>query len=274
MTNKKSIYLYKNYKDYLVWRLNSDSKRVGARKRLAQSIHCQATYVTQVLNENAHFTLEQAQAVNEYLNHDPLEAHFFLLLVQWERAGTKNLKNYFSNQIQEILAKREKLSQHIEKKVELSNDQQLEYYSSWHYSAIHMGVTLSKNSSIEKLADQFGISKERLIQVIHRLIDMGLVVLSDEGGYRLTKNNIFLGKESFNIKKHHTNWRIQAINNLENESSENLNYTAVYSLSYADRSIIKDNIIKLIQNNIKVVENSAEEGVFAFNADFFEVTKK
>ncbi|MEK7395435.1 MAG: hypothetical protein AAB116_00725, partial [Candidatus Poribacteria bacterium] len=93
-----SIFEYKDYKAYLKEILNrrSENER-GIRTRLAEAIYCHNGYVSQVLNGAAHFSLEQAEAINKYLGHNKDQSSYLLLLVQHARAGTSGLKEYFKN---------------------------------------------------------------------------------------------------------------------------------------------------------------------------------
>jgi len=270
MSKEKSLFLYKNYKEYLIWKLQSFSKRVGSRRRLAQAINCQATYITQVLNGQAHFTLEQAHSINDYLGHNESESHFFLLLVQLERSGTISLKNYFRNQILEINKNRELLATHLNKKNSLTIEQQTQYYSSWQYSAIHIALSLIEKPPLDQLSLRLGIPLERVNYIIQSLIEMGLIIMTEKG-YQLSQNDTFIGQNSLHLARHHSSWRIQAINNIEKGKVQDLHYTAVYSLSRDDRERLKENIIALIQKNLKIVHSSPEESLFIFTADFFEL---
>ncbi len=273
MIDKKNVFDFRNYKAYLLWVTTHLERKTGARRRLAQAIHCQATYVTQVLNGDAHFTLEQAQAINDYLTHDEPEGHFFLLLVQQARAGTKRLREYFTFQIQQELLKRESLSPHIPKiENELTSEQQSIYYSSWIYAAVHMGLKLNEIPNLEFLSQKLGLEIDRVRKVVLELQAMGLIK-SNGSFLATTEKTLFIGKESIHISHHHSQWRLQAINSLDRNSTRDLHYTAVYSMAVADREVIKKQIIDLIQKNLKVVEPSKEESLFAFTVDFFELLK-
>ena len=91
------------YKEYLKARLaQMPRKGWGARGKLAKAIPCQVGYVSQVLNGEAHFSLEQCYAINNYLAHSEEEGHFFLLLTQLGRAESHPIREYFQKQIDEL----------------------------------------------------------------------------------------------------------------------------------------------------------------------------
>ncbi len=66
--------------------------------------------VSQVMAGSKDFTLEQAKKVAEYFVLPKFETDYFLLLVQIERAGTQDLKNYFREKRDEIKKESLKIS--------------------------------------------------------------------------------------------------------------------------------------------------------------------
>src|ERR1700733_19454 len=104
---QNSVFDYKEYKRYLRDFIRSQpSGGHGLRSKIAEALSCHITYVSQVLNKGAHFSLEQADELSRFLGHTKDEGNYFLLLVQVERAGTTSLKNKFKDQIEVIREKR------------------------------------------------------------------------------------------------------------------------------------------------------------------------
>ena len=104
---KKILFDYKDYKAYLNDHIRkSPHNGRGMRSMLADKIRSQSSYVTKVLNEEAHFSLEQASLINEALAHTEEESRFFLYLVQLARAGNDTVKKFFENEISKILDSR------------------------------------------------------------------------------------------------------------------------------------------------------------------------
>lgn len=121
----KSIFTYINYKIYLKALIrNTPGYGHGFKSKIAKHLGCQTTYISQILNKDANFSLEQVEDLNELLGHSREESQFFRLLVQWERAGTVKLKNAIQYEIKEVLAKRELLRERVEKTDSLTDEQQ------------------------------------------------------------------------------------------------------------------------------------------------------
>jgi plasmid maintenance system antidote protein VapI len=78
----------------------------GVRSKLAQSLQCQTSHISQVLSGRSEFTLEQAEQVSTYIGHSKEETEYFLLLVQVARSGTRALQKIYSDQIQKAQSAR------------------------------------------------------------------------------------------------------------------------------------------------------------------------
>src|SRR5690348_7678173 len=103
----KSVLEFEEYKEFLreIEASRSELQR-GFRSRLAEAAQCQNAFVSQVLNTSAHFSLEQGLRVAKFLSLGLEESQFFILLLEHNRAGTKELQGFFKLQLDSL---REKL---------------------------------------------------------------------------------------------------------------------------------------------------------------------
>ena len=263
-----SVFDFQSYKVYLRAYTGGPGRRSGIKSALATAIRCQTTYFSRVLNGNAQLSLEQAEALSLFLKHTDDEAHYFLLLVQKERAGTRSLHQYFQKQIDQILAKRMVLRERIAGELVLNKADQAEYYSSWHYAAFHIAVTVPALRNREALSRYFRVPSQRVHLVMEFLIRAGMV--SELSGiYFPVQVDIMLGNDSPNIIRHHTNWRNRAIDSLETERPEEMHYSAVVSVAREDLPRIKENLVQLIQKNLALYRASKEEEIYCCSIDFF-----
>jgi hypothetical protein len=103
---RKAIFEFKSYKPYLKYETEYGSARRGQKSLLAKALHCQSAYLSQVLNGRAELSFEQAYRVCEFFKLGQDEQDYFLLLVQKDRAGIQDLKNYYQKKIDQLLEKR------------------------------------------------------------------------------------------------------------------------------------------------------------------------
>ena len=210
--------------------------------------------------------------MNSFLGHDREESHFFLLLLQRDRAGTSDLKNYFDQQIQEILDRRSLIKNRVTTNTVVQAVDQSRYYSSWQYAAIHIALSIPELQSKENLARYFGLSLAVVAEILEFLVSVGLAANRD-GRFVIGPSHVHLGSDADNINKHHSNWRIQGLESLDRRKESDLHYSVVFSLSKDDADKIKNRIIDMIKTNLKEVELSQEEVLYCTVIDYFELKK-
>ena len=269
---EKHLFEYKHYKDYLLSRTGSKKQRRGIKTAMAQALRCQPTYVSQVLNGSADFSLEQAEILSRFLDHTKEERQFFMLLVQKDRAATKPLKVFFQEQIDLILAKRMVLVERLGSQTTLSKENQAFYYSTWHYAAIHIALTIAPLRTRSELAKFLQLPLKKVSEILEFLVSVGLARQEGET-FAVGTSQIRLDNDSHNIIKHHMNWRQQAMDSLDREDLKDLHYSAVVSLSSQDAVKIKDKILDALKEHLAIIKESKEEELYCYCIDFFSMKK-
>ncbi len=266
----KEIFEFKTYCSYLEHRVGSYRQRLGLKSKMALAMGCQPTFVTQVLNGSAQLSLEQAHRLNTFFKHTNEERDFFLLMVQRDRSGTEELSKYFSEKMAEMLSKRQVLTHRLGRDQTLAAEHQALYYSSWHFAAIHIAVALPTLQTREAISTYFRLPIKKVTEVLENLVRMNLVS-SNNGLYTIGQARLRLGNDSFNILKHHTNWRNQAVESLDRQEPHDLHYSGVLSLSRENSGKIKDLMLRGLQEHLKISDASAEEDLFCYCIDFFSL---
>src|SRR5690606_26718726 len=99
----------------------------------------------------------------KYLAHTEIETDYFALMVQYERAGTTELKKYIEKKIEALRLEALKLSKRISHEKKLSDNQRSIFYSSWLYSAVHLFTSTRKQGvTLDEIATRFAIPKNKL----------------------------------------------------------------------------------------------------------------
>jgi uncharacterized protein (TIGR02147 family) len=267
----KSIYQFSDYKVYLLEVENSNLQIYkGFRTRLAEKMGCQTAFVSQVFNNKAHLSLEQALRVSRFIKLDPDEEKYFLHMVQWARAGTSDLKSYFYDSLQQQREEKMRLKNRVGASGGISENSQTLYYSSWEYAAVHVLVTIPNYDSIEKIASALRIGNRRVSEILAFLIKSGLIVQTKDK-LNVGEAQIHLDKSSVHILKHHSHWRMKAIGSITEAASGDVHYTTVSSLSKKDVEKIRSLITDLVQRYTDIVRPSKEETLYGFNLDFYHL---
>ena len=184
------IFEYSDYKHYVSDWL--EGKERGAKSKIAEAIHCHGAYLSQVLNGNAHLSLEQADLMNRYLGHNTEESDYLLLLVSYARAGTQSLRQYYKKKMDQVTDARTVLQNRLEFKKTLPLENQIIYYSSWHYAAVHLLLSIPKFQSKEKVASYLKLPIEKVAEIIEFLETAGLVSQT-HGKYQSGEVSVHLG---------------------------------------------------------------------------------
>lgn len=267
-----SIYEFNSYKAYLTaWIEQQPHKGHGSKSIIAKQTQCNPAYVTQVLNGNAQFSLEQIEKLKVLLSLDTEEFDFFVLLVERERAGTVTLNKYFTVKIDKILEDRKQIKNRVKNDGLLSKEAQTKYYSNWINMAVHMALTIPEFQSAAAIAYQLKIS-ERAVKDSIDFLSKYEVITPTKTGYKMGVNRFHLAHDSDLISKHHNNWRLQAMKSLDQRVEEDFHYSSVVSISRDDFSKIRGDLLSAIEKAKAIVKKSPEETLVSFCIDFFKIS--
>jgi uncharacterized protein (TIGR02147 family) len=266
-----SIYEYKDYKKYVLdWIQTRANEGRGQRKQLADAIGCQTPFITHVLSGNYHFSAEQAEACSTWMGLNETESEFFILLVLKQRAGTRGLEVLFGRQISERRENATVLKKRLNITETLSPEVQMIYYSSWHYSAIHIALLIPSLRSIDALQKYFALPMPRVTEVVDFLVDHGLVE-QNKNLFKVSRSMIHLAKGSPLLNQHHSHWRLRAIESLQIRNNEDLHYSAAIALSREDFEWVREKLSQLLEQLVARVKDSKDEKLAAMTLDWFEV---
>ncbi len=266
-----NVFEFKDYKKYLNHKIKEMPARGrGVRLKLSQALSCQTAYISQVLNQDTNFSLEQGIKVSDFFGHTKDETQFFLILIQLARAGNKELEKFLNNQIDDILNEREKHQKQYETTNSLAENFQHIYYSVWYYGAIHMMLTIPEFQYARKIAETLRLPLSQVNEVLEFLVETGLAKREGDRCF-IGPTRIHLNKNSIQIRRHHANWRTQAISSIDKNDKDDLHYSSIISMGEKDIPIIKDILAKAIEDCRKVIKDSPEETLQAMTIDWFKV---
>lgn len=268
------IYRFKDYKSYL-FSVEEEFNRFdrGFRSRLAEELGVQNAFVSKVLNQGkVHFSLEQAMGIGQALELNREERAYFIWLVEWARSGTKELKEFFSELIENAQSKHLHLKNRVGPAAAVSEADHARFYSHWVYSAILALASIPKYTAIEKMAEALRMDAKVLRPILIFLSQAGLLINKGDK-FSIGPMQIHLAKESPHIIKHHTNWRLKAIDDISDPQTDGVHYSTVSSLSEKDFEALRHEMTEVIQKYVEKIRQSPEETACVFNLDFFRLMK-
>lgn len=266
-----TVFDFVDYKTYLGKALEMRSQtQKGQKTKLAEALGCRAAYLSQVLRGSNDLSAEQAQAANRFLAHTPTEARFFLNMVLWARAGTHDLKEFYLAELKKQKDERVNLKNRVKSSRTLSEADQARYYSSWYYAAVHVIVSLNHIHRKAEIAKALGLPQKTISEVLEFLVEIGL--LKNHGAEFLQgETSLYLDAGSPFITKHHTNWRMKAVQSLDQKNDKDLHYSGVITCSIKDAEKIQEILIQTVQKIRELVKASNDETLMAYTLDLFSL---
>ena len=200
-----------------------------------------------------------------------IEVEYFLLLVEYERAGTSALRASFLEQIRERQSQQAELSQRVTRSKDLTPEDRAIYYSNWAYSAIRNLTAMEGFQQPPALANRLNLELPYVHQVLEFLLSSGLCV-QNQGQLRPGPAMTHLSSASPLVSRHHGNWRIKSMERHPMlRPTEELAYTAPMTLSQSDAIRIRSLLADLVEKVDQIVAPSPSEKLFCLNLDWFEV---
>lgn len=244
----------------------------GAFKNIAEHLGVNPTLVSQVLSGPRDFSEEQMFAVCEYLGLPQLESQYLMTLLQIERAGTVALKKYYSKFLERIREQSQLVSSHAPKSRNLSDTEKATFYSNYIYSAIHIASGLEQNVTFDFICKRFSLSPARAREILDFLLETQLIT-EKNGKFSTGASFTHLDKKSPFVQKLISNWRLKAIDAAAEMTDEEIFYSANFSVSKKDFSVLRKKMVQVIQDFILIAKDSPAEDIAQFNLDLFWIKK-
>lgn len=252
------------------WVADRPNRGRGELKTMAEKIGVPSPVFSQILSGSRELSEDHAYILANYMELTDLEKEYFLCLVQIGRASHSEYKDHLNKKLTQIRERALKLFKPIELENALSEKDQSEFYSTWLYSAIRLFCGINRGATFDEICNEFRIPKDRGIRLLQFLIRTGLVEIKNNV-YQLGPMRLHLSKDSANLSKHHSNWRIRAMERSSNLKDEELMFTAPMMIGQKDFQQLRERMINLVQEVSEVVKDSPSEKLVCLNLDFFEV---
>lgn len=268
---KDSIFEYKEYKKYVMDLIQSQrAEGRGLKRDLAEAIGCQSPFISQVLGGELQFNPDQALACAKFFGLNRDETDFFLLLISKARAASQDAKKYFQETIEAKQQAHRQIKNRMKMKESVDQENQLIYYSSWTYSAIHMALTIPELRTREALAKKFNLEVTSIDQILEFLVK---AQLAEKKGTTFAPSGYWyhLEKNSPSIMKHHTNLHLKSLQSLDSPKDHDIHYSAVFSCSKEDLARLEELILKTLADFNALVRPSKEEELAAVSLNLFRV---
>ena len=269
------IFEYNDYRLFLKNYIQNLPKRGhGEVSKMAAYLEITQPLMSQILSGDKSLNLEQADLLAEYLQLRDDEKEYLFILVQIERSGRVSLKKYFNAKRDKLKKKSLEISSVISPEKVLTDNERSLFYSSWMMQAIRLLTSIPEYQvqTVQKITKALGLSKRQVEDVLQFLIESGLCIKKNDR-IEIGAKSTHLENTSQHLIRHHTNWRLKAIQSFENPTEEERMFTGPMTISRKDYEKIQTEILKLLSGLYKTVASSDAELLVCLNIDFFQVEK-
>lgn len=269
MSKPLNIFDFSDYREFLrCWIEEAKAQKTSNLSRLAEVIGVHSTFLSHVLAGSKNLSLEQTTVLSEFLNQTKLEREYLFALLQFEKAGSHSLKKYWQEKTQEILFEKNNLSRRFDEHRELTDTDRAIFYSSWLYVGAFLASAISDGQNLDQIAKTLKLPRKKAEEILHFLVSVGICKEAN-GTFMLGDVHIHVPNESPFVVKHHTNWRMKAIQKMDSRTKEELFFTSPMSISKKDFEILREKLNLAIKEVVNVAKDSPAEEIVCLNIDFF-----
>lgn len=265
-----NVYGFEDYREFIKAWVASKEKNHGILMKMCKAMDCQSSHLSRVLQGKIHLTMDQVYLLSNFMALNQAESIFFLKLAEFQRAGNLQYRKKIVDEIYQLRKAQTDFNQrHKLKKID-QIENEMTYYSSWHWTAIHFITGIKKYQLPSLIAQRLNLSELFVKRSLEVLEKMGLV--KREGDFwKLSPGSIHLPNSSPMKSASHANWRQRAVISSQNSESDNFHYTVVQAISEEDFEKIKQIFIKTVDDYKKIANPSASEELICFSIDYFRV---
>jgi len=252
------------------WIKNLPHRGKGELKKIASFLGVHSSMLSQIFKGDSNLSLEQAQKISEYFGLENFETEYFLGLVQWERAGTKKLKDIIHRQLLR-LKEMPRYETETTKAVQLSGSDRSTFYSAWFYSAIRLLTAIPQYDDAATISKYFEVPRPLVDEVLEFLLSAGLCVKKG--------NTITMGPRRTHLEgdyqarvRHHTNWRVKALARIPTFSpSEEFFSTFPMTLTESEAKEVKQALFDVLSRVETILDRkTTPEKLYCLNIDWFK----
>jgi uncharacterized protein (TIGR02147 family) len=265
-----SVFEHHDYKRFFKEWVNSEpGGGRGLLSRLAEDLSISPAMLSHVFKGDKHLSLEMAVEVASFIGLNSDETDYFLLLVNFGRAGSHKLRENLKEKVASEQKKANELSKKVRPLKEISEIAQATFYSSWTYSGIRNLTACPGLQTTDAIAKHLGFSRGSVQLILDFLVKNGLCI-EEKPLIKPGPARTHIGSNSVLVNQHHTNWRLQSVRSMTEKKDQNIYFTGPMSLSAETAQMIRLRIPSFIDEIIKLVEPSPSETVRCLNPDWFE----
>lgn len=265
------IYQFKDYKSFIIKKIQDNAHIKGYRSQLALAAGCGRSFMSQALNSHIHLTLDHGAGLCEFWDLDNERTDYFLDLMNFERAASRPLRKSLQKRLDAQRAASRRVGKRpMESEALSAGLKEALYYSSWHTAAVHVLTTVPGYQTVRAIAQRLELPSSLVERTLRDLESIGLVQM-EKDKWVVKGGSVHLPKASPLSSINQSNWRDRAVRHLGSNPHDGIHYSAIFALSKTDSERLYKLLQEAIEKVVSVVGPSEEEDLVCFNVDYFPV---
>lgn len=271
-----NIFEAQSYVEFLAYQLkqsNSNIKKHGSIKLLADRVRCHPTFISQVIHGKSHLNQDQALICCKYFQLTDDETAFFINLVDYERCGNVESKNYFQTIIEKKRIDRKVFYKRANLKKILQDSQELLYLSHWSIPVIHAALQLPNCQNPEQLKIATDLKIDTVKKALNILKKLNLA-RENNGSWEVIEETFHIPKTSPAVANFHSQWRLKTAAKLiqTERVQDDLHYSSLFAISEKTAEQIRELLLNDLQDIRKKMETSTQPShLYALIVDFYPI---
>lgn len=268
----KDIFRYTDFRTFIKDR-NAElpNQGRGVLAAMAKYLGVHSTLMSLILAGKRELAPEQALLLAEFLELNPWQTEYFMILVSFARAGTDQLQKFYRKKIRHLQSENRKLDHHLDSQRILTEVEQAQFYSSWIYSAVRLQCSIAENGlTLLEISKIFNWPEEKIFAVVSFLEEAGLLK-QREARFMIGDKQTFLSSRSPLVGKHHKNWRLRAIERSDLLQDQELMITVPCTMSRGDFLSLREQLVTMVSKASTMINDSNPEELVCLNVDLFKV---
>jgi uncharacterized protein (TIGR02147 family) len=265
-----NIFINHDYRAVVQAKMKENKEKRGYQSILATVAGCQQSFFSQVLKDKFDLSADQGMKLARFWDFGELETEYFLALIQLSRAGSMEYKRYLQRRLQSLRQRQSAVTDKFTQNENLPAELYGTYFSVWYYSAIHALVSIERYQSIHAIAERLSLPQTVVQDCLNKLNTFKFVKKVGQT-WQANVDDLHLPDFSFMNDTNHSNWRLEALKDLQRKNAESVHYSSVFSISANDYNQIKSDVLILLEKARRRAIASQPEDVYSLNLDFFKV---
>ena len=257
-----NVYKFSDYRELIKKLLQTQTQT-----ELANNARISKSYFSKILHNQSDLDPDQWYRILANYNLNEEEIDYCQLLLDKARTGMIERRNRLQNKINSIQKLKNKTEVHLQP-VNLEDKKRELYYREPIHQLVHISLSIPRfQEDSRSLAEQLGISKDRLKIILRNLEEMQLVSRSGNKT-EWTSQDLHLSSSSPVYKIWRQAIKIMLMNRLENQGQkEDYSFSVVFNGSQAMHEIIQEEFFLWLESIKLKVAKSENEHTYQMSFD-------